>query len=210
MKVITSYHSGEKVFHIAGCHYVRRISDKYRMDMSRHEALVQGLRPCRCCCSLKGSIAAFTTSLENSGRARNLELTHNNKTKTLYIRTANGFWKTYWKNGDGLLLYHLNKYDAGKSTEELCSGPFHRQCDVKATYSMETILNYVEQHDKAMVIIADDYRKLPQKTKKQKMYFKKAKRRYERMQVRRVYDLFEALDREREEREKQMLQCVAG
>lgn len=210
MKVITSYRSYEKVYHFIGCHHTRRISGKYRMDMSKHEALAQGYRPCKCCCNLKGSIAAFTSSLENAGRARKLELTFDNKTDTLFMRSANGFWKTFWKDGVGLILYHLNKYDATKSTKALSYGPFHRQHDVKPTDSMESILNYVEKHDKAMAIIADDYRKLPQQTKKQKKYYKQAKRRSERMQVRRVFDIFASLERERANHAQPVLQYAAG
>lgn len=196
MKVITSDCSKQKVYHITRCQHVRRIRSKHRVDYTRYEAVYQGFRPCKCCCSLKGSIRAISCSLELAGRKRRMELTHNTKTNTLYMRTEIGLWKAYWKDGQGLLLYHLNRYNADKSTAALSHEAFHRQSDVKPTYSLNEILTYVEKHDKAMRIIADDYRKLPQQTKQQKKYYRQAKRRSERMQVRRVFDIFAALERE--------------
>ena len=62
----------------------------------------------------------------------------------------------------------------------------HRQRDMKSTASFEKILNYVIAHDKAKVIIQNDYRKLPQSTKKQKKYYEIAKRKEQRREIRRV------------------------
>ena len=210
MKVITSDCSKQKVYHMIGCQHARRITDKHRIVYTRHEAVNQGFRPCKCCCNLKGSIRAITSSLDATGRGRHMELTHNTKTNTLYMRTENGFWKTFWKDGQGLLLYHLNRYSADRSTAALSHEAFHHQADVKPTYSLEKILDYVENHDKAMLIIADDYRKLPQRTKKQKKYYRQAKRRSERMQVRRVFDIFASLERERMNQTQPVLQYAAG
>ena len=105
-----------------------------------------------------------------------------------------------WKENCGLLLYHLNRFDPQRSTKQLSWGDFHRQKDVKATPYIENILSYVEDHDRAKGIIAEDYRRLPQQTRRQRKYYRQAERRERRNQVRRVWDIFEALERERQTR----------
>ncbi len=72
---------------------------------------------------------------------------------------------------------------------------YHCQKDVKATDSFEKIMRYIINHDKAKVIIMDDYRKLPRRTKKQKMYYKNAEQKAKRKQKYRVYELFARLER---------------
>lgn len=94
----------------------------------------------------------------------------------------------------GLLLYHLNCYDNSKTTEELSYAAFHRQQDVKATESLEKILSYIEKHDQAKEIIADDYRKLPQKTAKQRRYYRQAESRNRRSEIDRIFELFSKIE----------------
>ena len=73
-------------------------------------------------------------------------------------------------------------------------GSFHRQQDVKGAHSLEKILNYVKEHDKAKVIMDQDWRMLPTRTKKQKKYYKNAEKREKRRQVRNVFSLFAQLE----------------
>ena len=49
------------------------------------------------------------------------------------------------------------------------------------------------EHDRAKRIILEDYKKLPQRTKKQKKYYKKAEQRARRLQIRRVDMLLDSL-----------------
>ena len=74
-------------------------------------------------------------------------------------------------------------------------GEFHRQVDVKATESMEKIVEYVAAHDRAKVIIMDDYRKLPKTTKKQKKYYRAAERREKKRTRERLDSIFATLER---------------
>lgn len=74
------------------------------------------------------------------------------------------------------------------------NGEFHRQIDVKATESMEKIVDYIAAHDRAKATIMNDYRKLPRSTKKQKRYYEAAKRKDKRNAVRRVDDIFAVLE----------------
>ena len=78
--------------------------------------------------------------------------------------------------------------------EEAIHGDFHRQSDVKATESMEKIVDYIIAHDRAKVIIMDDYRKLPKSTKRQKQYYKMAERKNRRNAARRLDAIFASLE----------------
>lgn len=180
--MIISYHSTAKVYHQRGCWHIKRIKNQHRMHLTNKAALKYGYRPCKCCGNLKGTIRSLSVSLESLEKDRNLKLEYDSITDTLYIRTETGFWKIYWKERAGLLLYHLNNYETEKTMEELKSGDFHRQRDVYETEYLQNILTYIEKHDRAKKIIADDYRNLPKKTKKERMYYRKAERREKRKQ----------------------------
>ena len=80
--------------------------------------------------------------------------------------------------------------------KEATHGDFHRQSDVKAkaTESMEKLVEYIIAHDRAKITIMDDYRKLPKSTKKQKKYYKAAKRSNKKQAMRRLDSIFAALE----------------
>ena len=92
------------------------------------------------------------------------------------------------------LLYHRNTYSAGMNFNEAIHGDFHRQSDVKATESMEKIVEYITAHDRAKLIIMDDYRKLPKSTKQQKKYYKVAEHRDKKQAMRRLDSIFASLE----------------
>lgn len=70
---------------------------------------------------------------------------------------------------------------------------YHRQADVPADDSLLKLVHYIEEHDRAKRIIIEDYRRLPQRTKKQRKFYKKAEQRDRRMQIRRVDMLLDSL-----------------
>ena len=165
------------------------------MDIPVTRADVLGYRKCKCCGNLRGSIRALTASPERLGEGRNMDVSYNKKTDILYIRTEIGLWKTFRRDNIGLVLYHLNYFDKSKSTEQLSHAAFHRQGDVPPTESLEKILTYIENHDRAKQIIADDYRKLPQRTKKQRKYYRQAESRNRKQQINRVFAIFADLEK---------------
>ncbi len=77
---------------------------------------------------------------------------------------------------------------------EAIHGDFHRQSEVKVTESMEKLVEYITAHDRAKVIIMDDYRKLPKSTNQQKKYYKAAERRDKNQAIRRPDFIFAALE----------------
>ena len=197
MKVIISNQSNVKVYHRVGCPHITRINYRNRRDITVGKAKELGYRRCKCCGNLKGSIRALSTSLDVLGNMHSMEIVYQPAEDSVYMRTETSFWKGYWSQKAGYLLFHVNYYDAAKTFEELTHSSFHRQNDFKPTESLEKILNYIEEHDKAKTVIEEDYRKLPQKTKKQKKYYRIAERNERSRKIKRVFNLFERIERER-------------
>ena len=75
---------------------------------------------------------------------------------------------------------------------------YHRQTDVKPTNSLHQLINYITEHDKAKLIIMDDYRKLPKTTARQRKYYRQAERKVksrERKMARiRIENLFRQIE----------------
>ena len=92
-------------------------------------------------------------------------------------------------------LYHLNTFDPSLATELMKHGKFHHQSDVKLSTSPNRIIQYIIKHDEAKKIIADDYRKLPQKSRKEKKYYEIARRTDHRQKRRQLYDLLDSISR---------------
>lgn len=88
------------------------------------------------------------------------------------------------------------KFDDHTDYQELIRGEFHRQKDVKQTDSLIKLVEYIDAHDKARVVIQDDYHNLPRRTKKQKKYYKQAERKVKREAVKRMDTLFAMLERQ--------------
>ena len=66
---------------------------------------------------------------------------------------------------------------------------------MKQTDSLVKLVEYIDAHDKAKVVIQDDYHNLPRRTKKKK-YYKQAERKVKREAVKRMDTLFAMLERQ--------------
>lgn len=193
MKVIVSDASRRKVYHRSGCLYATRIKSAHHMTMKVQEAVRHGYHECTCCGGLKGAVRVSRSVLNRAGRDLAFEYLYDERSDTLFIRTELGFWKIYHLKGEGFLLYHCSNYDRTKKFEILMHDYFHRQSDVTADESLLKLIHYIEEHDRAKRTMAEDYRKLPQHTRKQKRYYKKAEQKARRMQIRRVDMLLDSL-----------------
>lgn len=121
------------------------------------------------------------------------------KDLALCLRSEIGFWKILKNKQTGkYILYHLNSRNFSQNVENkfLARRMFHRQSDVRETESMNFIIDYVYEHDRAKkMMLNNDYRNLPKKTKKQKRYYKKARKMQIRKEINRVNDIFAQLER---------------
>lgn len=199
MQVVASSGTGKnkKIYHKVNCIYAKRIKFENRMDMNPTTAENRHFCECKYCGGLKGDVRTSKKQIQSWEERSKITLSYQSKTDTLYIQTAIGFWKIFRKEEIGkYILYHRNIYSKEMSFAEAAHGDYHRQCDVKATESMASLIEYIIAHDKAKVVILENYHKLPKQSKKQKKYYKQAERRVKRQEVRRVDSLFAMLERE--------------
>ena len=206
MLVVVSMDKRCHTYHRQGCMYEKRIHPRYRLELSQKRAKKNGYHFCKYCGGDRGRIRSNTTMLEEAVADRKVQYKYCGMTDTFYIRTDVGFWKFFWKSDAyGFVLYHLNDYQPEASFDKLMKESFHRQSDVPATESMVKLLNYIEAHDKAKKIIADDYRKLPQRTKQQKKYYNNAARKDRKKTYQRMDHLFDLIAKGADNRE--LLAC---
>lgn len=186
----------QRVYHRCGCMYDRRIKPDNRLELSEEKALRKHYKKCKYCSGMQGDVNIHKKAFVTWEHKKDMRFTFDKQTETLYIQTNIGFWKLFMKEELGMyLLYHCNKFNESMSYKESIHGDFHRQVDVKATESLEKIVDYIYAHDRAKVKIKDDYRKLPKSTKQQKKYYRAAERRDRRNAMRRLDMIFKSLEK---------------
>ncbi|MCR5702439.1 MAG: hypothetical protein K6G76_09870 [Lachnospiraceae bacterium] len=197
MNVCVSANVSEKkrVYHKQGCIYERRIKYQNKMQVTEEIAIKNRYRECKYCAGLKGELRAYAHQIDKWKISEHIGTSYDAVTDTLYITTDIGAWKIFMNRKGKYVLFHMNQYSKDMSFYQIKKADYHCQKDVKATDSFEKIMRYIINHDKAKVIIMDDYRKLPRRTKKQKMYYKNAEQKAKRKQKYRVYELFARLER---------------
>lgn len=187
----------ERVYHKMNCMYARRIKIDNRIKMSISQAENRQFCECKYCAGLKGDVRTQAKQIQFWENKHNIKFIYQDNCDTLYIQTEIGFWKVYTNEENGkYLLYHCNVYNKDTSFVEASHGDFHRQSDMKATESLEKLIEYIVAHDKAKVIMMDDYHKLPRHSKKQKKYYKQAERRAKVQATRRLDSIFAMLEKQ--------------
>lgn len=138
---------------------------------------------------------ALRDQIQSNGTLCRKKISHsfNSDNNVLYLWTDIGFWKVQEKN-DLFVLYHKNHYVQDIPFEEMSMGKYHRQTDLGATKSLGRIIKYIVDHDRAKAIMQDDYRNLPQTTKRQKMYYNRVKKKEKDKSIRRTDYLLQQLE----------------
>lgn len=185
-----------RIYHKDGCIYAKRIRFDNVKRISLEKAVAKNVCFCKYCAGVKGDVRIQKKSYEKQNRKNSMQFHFDQNTDTLYISTKIGFWKIFWKEElQNYLLYHRNEYDKSMSLESAVYGEYHRQRDVKPTDMLNSLLDYIQAHDISKAIIADDYRKLPKKTKKQKKYYRSAERKAKRKEALRIDMIFASLEK---------------
>lgn len=188
-----------RIYHRLGCMYAKRMKPDNKTEMSAEQARRHHYRECKYCAGLAGDVKVHKDSLSKWERKHKMQFTYQKSTDTFYIQTEVGFWKIFVKEDFGkYLLYHRNTFSKEMNFRQAINGDFHRQKDVVPTESMEKIVEYIIAHDRAKLIIMDDYRKLPKTTRRQKKYYKAAERKAKKRELYRVNFLFAELEASRE------------
>lgn len=195
--VISMNTHGDSIYHRPGCYYEARIWPKGKKFVKKGEAQARGYRPCKYCCGICGYYRSHGDLFAKWSRVLHMEFTCLSRQDRLCVRTQDGLWQIR-QNCEGIYaLYHLNHFRADVPTRELANRSYHRQNDVPETGSVGQLIGYIYRHDQAMAIIKDDYHKLPQDTRQQKIYYQQARDRERRRSIRRVDKWFRRMDKKR-------------
>lgn len=133
--------------------------------------------------------AALFDEYRNKGLMVEPDIIHNQ----IYVKSDIGFWIIYATTKGCYQLRHRNSFQPDLSLPVLIHGKFHIQTDRTKTTSIRVILDYILQHDRAKKIIyTKGYHSLPTDSKKQKKYYKSAKKKARDAEARRVWRLLES------------------
>ena len=201
--MVLSKNSRIKVYHTDYCPYFKLINKKNCSYVTSKKAEQMGYKQCSWCGGLHGIYlrAKLDNCMFGEKVRRYVRIGYDRKNKGLLFRTTIGIWRLIEdpEQKRQYLLYHHSFIEGEKqlSDLDLSKRKFHRQGDVEPTDNITGIVTYIYQHDKAKSIADGDYRKLPRKTKKQKKYYKQAKKKDFFNYMRKMDELFKQIEDER-------------
>lgn len=135
----------------------------------------------------------YAMAIEEYAKQNQLQIEYDGT--DLYILTDIAAWKiAYGYHYDWFKLLHCPFSERKLTMDEAKQAHYHVQADVPKGQSPAKHLKYIFKHDTAKKIEAIDYKKLPQKTKREKKYYRQAKERQKRKSVNRVLDIFAQLE----------------
>lgn len=139
----------------------------------------------------------YAFQIDQYAEAHNIQMEYDGT--DLYVLTDMAAWKMAYVNRyDCFKLLHCPFDGKALTMEEAKTAHYHVQADVSGKQSPYKHIQYIAKHDEAKKIEQVDYKKLPQRTKKQKKYYRQAENRAKRKSVRRVLDLFAELESKKE------------
>lgn len=178
-----------RLMHKEGCPILKNIPYENTRMYSISKAKRKQYQICPLCDGLDGYIRCHQTEFDSfMKKGAEYRVIENDGRQTLYIRTANGFWKAYLNPDNTYRLKHRNKFDPEMTWDELMAGQFHSQSDCKPNISLIEVMNYIIKHDQAKIILrTKGYQYLPKDSKKQKDYYRSAKNKAKRQEKKRLY-----------------------
>ncbi len=135
----------------------------------------------------------YVFQIEHYAKENNIQIEYDGT--DLYVLTDMAAWKiAYGYHYDWFKLLHCPFDGKPISMEEAKTAHYHVQGDVPRNQSPYKHIRYIVKHDEAKKVEQIDYKNLPQRTKKQKKYYRQAENRAKRKSVNRVLDLFAELE----------------
>lgn len=199
-----SIESTSMVYHRPECRYARKIKKRNRVQMYWSEAERSGYRPCKCCDTPSFLYNLELGSIEFFSELYDLDVDF--KENKIYVRTDVGCWKIVYKRKyQKFILLHRNYVSGHVALDEVDNAPYHRQGDMPDAGSIMKYLKYIQKHDEFKQNMPSELQLMPRDTKRQKAYYKSAKRREEKQSARRLDNLFLMI--ERKEGIKQLSYC---
>lgn len=191
---VASKSHGEKIFHHSQCTYAHRMKLQNRIYfLTEKEAREKGYRMCNCCSHMGKQFRKEKNEIQ--------ELARKNRVKVwlydgaVYLETDTAPWKIIAAGQQHkMFLYHGNKerYENLKKKNGMIQHHYHSQSDARGK-TIADYMKYIIRHDQWREDIKNEYRSLPQSTKKQKEYYNRKKKQARRNAIHNVYNLIEKI-----------------
>lgn len=199
MKVIYSKSLKVKVFHKPGCPYLKQIRSTNLASIDINRALKEPtFCECKYCGGTKGYAKIFKKRQNRHKYEKGMKCYWDAETNALYLMTDVGVWKLVFdRRIHQFILYHQNHswWNPNRPVKKQFHTAFHRQSDLPPNFNFDRIVDYIYSHDRNRKIEMEDYRKLPQKTKRQKKFYQAAKNRSKRREKKRMDKIFTNLSK---------------
>ena len=199
---VASGKSRKKVFHTIHCGYTKRILPENMIFFeTKEDARKAGYKFCSSCAYMWKYYKKERKQIENFAEKNRLKVSYDDG--AIFVETEIGAWKIVTTRKKTIVLYHGNteQYSGLKRSRGRLEYHYHFQ---KGAYS-ETILGYLQyiaSHDAWRSGEQNEYRNLPQSTKKQRHAFRRAAKKARSIEILRVYNLLDRLQYEHD--------CSAG
>lgn len=194
--------NNSKIFHNNECVHARKIKPHNRVLAYRaKEFTKQGYHMCQFCSKLGKKYRGEKNAIQTFIQDKNMKVWYENN--TIYIENGFVAWKITDENNNGkMALYHSNSenYKLLKKEKGKIVHNYHHQTSANS----ETIigfLKYIFKHDNWRIQKLDEYKNMPQVTKKQKFKYNLEKKKSERAKIRNVLNLLDMISAEREYKE---------
>lgn len=187
---IVSFQSSAKVYHRPNCHYAKRIKNANGYVFSRNEAVRMGFRPCKCCNSMDYLVRDANGILSAYEKIYDMQFRYIDG--ILYVKTELNGWKlVYSCKAEKIVIYHRNRSKRDIDFEHPDREKYHQQKDIRYVVGIKKALQYIDKHDKYWKNVNMGNQPISFTNKK---YEIQAKKREKRTQMRKVNDLFRALE----------------
>lgn len=191
---IGSKSHGEKIFHHSQCSYVNRTKAENKIYFrTEKEARDKGYRICNCCSHMGKQFRKEKKEIMDLARKNRVRVRLYDG--TVYLETDTAPWKIIAAGQmHKMFLYHGNRerYENLQKKNGMLQHHYHSQSDARGR-SIVDYMNYIIRHDQWREEIKDEYRTLPQTSKKQKNYYNHRKKQARRNAIHNVHNLIEKI-----------------
>lgn len=189
---IVSMQAKSNIYHKPMCKYVSRMKKQNKMSMPRIDAKKAGLHVCRYCNGMTYHMNNEKEALEFYNKAKHLEYKYIDN--ILYVKSELGCWKLiYIRKEEKIALYHRNATNKPLDFEHPQFEQYHCQGDKQYSYYIESILNYIYEHDKYKATIARGEEVTSFSSEKYRRNEARAKRKRD---INRVNSLFRLIEKQ--------------
>ena len=190
---VLSMDADSRIYHKPNCHYVKMMSPKNRMSLSKADAQKRRYRICKCCNSMTYHYRTEQNTIEYYRKNKKMDFRFIDG--ALYVKTEIGCWKmVYSKKYEAIMLYHRNTVSEPLDFVHPDNEPYHRQVDALSSNMISGYLNYIYEHDRYKAAMERGEKNFRFSSKKYARHEAKAQRKRAHKRVEQLFMILEKGD----------------